>query len=80
MITLSKVYYRDEIRSANLALISGRQLYCINACIFLVAITKTVAILYVPSLPDVRQKGCLSSWLPFHFKIIIVFITVPASQ
>ena len=32
---------RDEIRSANLALISGRQMHRINACIFLVAITKT---------------------------------------
>ena len=31
---------RDEIRSANLALISGRQMHRINACIFLVAITK----------------------------------------
>ena len=30
---------RDEIRSANLALISGRQMHRINACIFLVAIT-----------------------------------------
>ena len=32
---------RDEMRSANLALISGRQMHRINACIFLVAITKT---------------------------------------
>ncbi len=31
---------RDEMRSANLALISGRQMHRINACIFLVAITK----------------------------------------
>ena len=31
---------RDEIRSANLALISGRQMHRINACIFLVAITQ----------------------------------------
>ena len=29
------------MRSANLALISGRQMHRINACIFLVAITKT---------------------------------------
>ena len=34
-------HYRDEMRSANLALISGRQMHRINACIFLVAITKT---------------------------------------
>ena len=32
---------RDEMRSANLFLISGRQMHRINACIFLVAITKT---------------------------------------
>ena len=32
---------RDEMCSANLALISGRQMHRINACIFLVAITKT---------------------------------------
>ena len=31
---------RDEIRSADLALISGRQMHRINARIFLVAITK----------------------------------------
>ena len=34
------LHTRDEIRSANLALISGRQMHYINACIFLVAITK----------------------------------------
>ena len=32
--------YRDKMRSAHLALISGRQMHRINACIFLVAITK----------------------------------------
>ena len=31
---------QSDIRFANLALISGRQMHCINACIFLVAITK----------------------------------------
>ena len=31
---------RDEIRSADLALISDRQMHRINACIFLIAITK----------------------------------------
>ncbi len=38
--TLGNKSHRDEIRSANLALISGRQMHRINACIFLVAITK----------------------------------------
>ena len=45
---LPRRHNRDEIRSANLALISGRQMHRINACIFLVAITK--------KQPD---KGCL---------------------
>ena len=35
-------YNRDEIRSADLALISGRQMHRINARIFLVAITKNL--------------------------------------
>ena len=44
--TLGNKSHRDEIRSANLALISGRQMHRINACIFLVAITKNHRISY----------------------------------
>ena len=48
-------YYRDEIRSANLALISGRQMHRINACIFLVAITKKGN----GSIKSIAFKACL---------------------
>ena len=49
---------RDEIRSANLALISGRQMHRINACIFLVAITKT------SNKPDLRRFATRS--MPYY--------------
>ena len=54
--------YRDKMRSAHLALISGRQMHRINACIFLVAITKNAMRLGIPN-----------AWRFINSKLILPF-------